>query len=47
MNSKTDIVGQYFGEEKNEFAILTETWYSDENIHYIDTSDLNLKVVIT
>lgn len=39
--TKDVIVGQYLREEKIDFAILTETWYSDDKQHHIDTSDLN------
>ena len=28
-------------EDRTDFALLTETWYSDEKQHHFETSDLN------
>jgi len=39
--NKDVVVGQYLREEKISFAILTETWHSDEKQHQYETSDLN------
>jgi len=39
--NKDVVASQYFCEEKISFAILTETWYSDEKQHQYETSDLN------
>ena len=39
--NKDLVVGKYLREEKISFAILTETWYSDEKQHQYETSDLN------
>lgn len=39
--NKDVIVGQLLREEKVDFALLTETWYSDNKQHQYETSDLN------
>lgn len=39
--NKDHFVGQYLREEKIDFALLTETWYTDEKQHQFETSDLN------
>ena len=41
LETKMFLIGQYLREEKNDFAVFTETWSSDEKQHQIDTSDLN------
>jgi hypothetical protein len=38
---KDVLVGQLLREQKVDFAILTETWYSDEKQYQFETSDLN------
>lgn len=40
-NKKDTIIGQYLREEKIDFGLLTETWYSDNKQHQFQTSDLN------
>lgn len=39
--NKDVLVGQLLREEKTDFALLTETWYSDEKQHQYESSDLN------
>ncbi|XP_060556715.1 uncharacterized protein LOC132717301 [Ruditapes philippinarum] len=39
--NKDNFVGQYLREQRIDFALLTETWYSDEKQHQYETSDLN------
>ncbi len=41
VRNKDVLIGQYLREEKIDFAVFTETWFSDEKLHQIDTSDLN------
>ncbi|XP_060601863.1 uncharacterized protein LOC132755083 [Ruditapes philippinarum] len=38
---KDSFIGQILREEKIDFAILTETWFSDHKQHQFETSDLN------
>ena len=38
---KDVLVGQLLREQKVDFAVLTETWYSDEKRYQFETSDLN------
>jgi hypothetical protein len=38
---KDILIGQYLREENIDFALLTETWYSNDRQDQIDTSDLN------
>ena len=40
-NKKDTIIGQYLREEDISFALLTETWFSDNKQHQYETSDLN------
>jgi len=39
--NNNNVVGQYIRDEKIDFALLTETWYSDDKQHQPETSDLN------
>ena len=38
---KDSFIGQILREEKIDFAVLTETWFSDHKQHQFETSDLN------
>ena len=38
---KDILKGQVLRDDKIDFAVLTETWYSDEKQHKFETSDLN------
>ena len=38
---KDNLIGQMLREAKTDFAVLTETWYSDEKPHQYETSDFN------
>ena len=40
---KNNIIGKILREKKTDFAVLTETWYSDEKSHQYETSDFNKK----
>ena len=39
--NKDNFGGQYLREQRIHFALLTETWYSDEKQHQYETSDFN------
>jgi len=39
--NKDTLIGQILRDEKIDFALLTETWYSDEKPHQYESSDLN------
>ena len=39
--NKSESIGQTVREERADFALLTETWFSDDKQHQFDTSDLN------
>lgn len=39
--NKSELIGQILREEKADFALLTETWYSDNKQHQYESSDLN------
>ena len=39
--NKDVIIGQLLREDKVDFALLTETWYSDDKQHQFETCDLN------
>ena len=43
VDNKDVLVGQLLREDNIDFALLTETWYSDDKQSHFETSDLNPK----